>query len=414
MADRREFDVVLWGATGFTGRLAAEQLLRRVGADGDLRWAIGGRSREKLERLRTEIGDATGIGAADLPLVVGDSREPGGLDDLTKRTRVVCSTVGPYALYGTPLVEACVANGTHYCDLTGEVHWMQQMIETSQRDAVASGARLVFTCGFDCIPADVGTWFMHREMRDRHGVPCASVAFRVAGASGGASGGTIASVFAMMEAAAENPDVKRAMEEPYSLNPLGQRFGPDKAERTMPWFDDGFDQWVAPFTMATIDTKVVRRTNALLGHPYGEDFRYDEGVLCGAGPLGRAKATATGVGSMVGTAALSIGPLRRQLAGRVPQPGSGPSREKQEKGYFDIRFRGTHPTDDGIELWGRVRGDRDPGYGSTAKMLVESALALAEDELDVGGGFWTPASAMGDQLLARLPEHAGVTFSIEE
>ena len=413
MADEREFDLVLWGATGFTGRLAAEQLLRRVGVEGDVRWALGGRNRDKLERLRTEIGDETGVDASGLELVVADSGERGGLDDLTRRTRVVCSTVGPYALYGTPLVEACVTNGTDYCDLTGEVHWMQQMIESLQRDAAASGARLVFTCGFDCIPADVGTYFMQREMNERHGVPCASVAFRVAGASGGASGGTLASAFAMMEAAADDAEVKRAMDEPYALNPLGQRFGPDKAERTMPWFDDAFDQWVAPFTMATIDTKVVRRTNALLDHAYGEDFRYDEGVLCGSGPLGRLKATATGVGSAVGTAALSIGPLRRQVAGRVPQPGSGPSREKQEKGYFDIRFRGTHPTDEDIELRGRVQGDRDPGYGSTSKMLVESALALAQDDLGVGGGFWTPASAMGDELLARLPQHAGVTFEIE-
>lgn len=412
-ADAREHEVVLWGATGFTGQLTAEHLSRRAAAEGDLRWAIGGRNATKLEAVRAGLASEVGVDSSGLPLLVGDSDDDDFLDDLTRSTKVVCSTVGPYAKYGSKLVAACARNGTDYCDLTGEVHWMQRMIEAYEDIARSSGARLVFTCGFDCIPSDLGVFFLQREMQARHGVPCSHVQYRVEDFSGAASGGTIASMLTMMEEAERDPSVEAAMKEPYSLNPKDERLGPDRPERLTPSYDDDFAEWVAPFMMAGINTKVVRRTNAVLGFPYGRDFRYDEAMLMGGGPLGLAKAAAASAGSAAMSGGMSVGWLRRAVSGRLPQPGDGPSREKQQKGFFDIRFRGVHPTDRAKTLWGRVHGDRDPGYGSTSKMLGESALCLAHDDLAVGGGFWTPASAMGDPLLVRLADHAGVVFSLD-
>ena len=407
----RDFEIVLWGATGFTGKLTAEYLLAEHGATDSLRWAIAGRNRRKLEAVREDLAKESGRDASELPILVGDGDDADFLTDLAERTRVVCSTVGPYAKYGSKLVEACAKTGTHYCDLTGEVHWMQRMIEAHADTARANGARIVFTCGFDCIPSDIGAFFLQREMRTRHALPCDHIQLRVKAFAGGASGGTVASMLSMLEEAERDPAIMRAMNEPYSLNPKDQRSGPDPAEGRAPRYDAAFEQWTAPFVMAGINTKVVRRSNALLDYAYGKRFRYDEAVLSGAGPLGLAKATATSAGSAALMGAMSIGPLRRAASGRLPQPGEGPSKETREKGYFDLLLRGVSA--EGHELRARVRGDRDPGYGSTSKMLAESALCLARDELSVGGGLWTPASAMGEALLARLPQ-AGVTFEITD
>ncbi len=410
--EQREFEIVVWGATGFTGKLTAECLARRSAEIGDVRWALGGRNQAKLESVRKEIGAETGIDTSSIPILLGDSADEAFMAELAQRTRVVCSTVGPYAKYGSELVAACAANGTHYCDLTGESHWMQRMIETHQVAAGESGARIVFTCGFDCIPSDLGAFFLQQEMTKRHGARCSAIQFRVEGFSGGASGGTIASMLNMMEEAETDSQIVHAINDPYALNPKGQRSGPDGSRSLRPRYDAGFEQWVAPFVMGGIDSQVVRRTNALLDYPYGRDFRYDEAVLMGSGPLGFAKATATSAGTAAMMLAMSVGAIRRSLAGRLPSPGEGPSKEKREAGYFKIQLRGEHPTDPAKTLRGCVTGDRDPGYGSTSKMLVESALCLARDPLKVGGGFWTPASAMGEPLLARLAEHAGVTFEI--
>jgi len=381
---------------------------------GNLRWAIAGRSATKLGTVRDEIARETGIPASALPVLIGDGDDAVFLGTLTRRTQVVCTTVGPYAKYGSKLVAACAANGTDYCDLTGEVHWMQRMIEAHQDTAAASGARIVFNCGFDCIPSDLGALFMQREMRARHGVACSRIQYRVGGFSGGASGGTVASMLLMMEEAERDPSVMSAMNDPYALNPKGERAGPDAPEGNAPAWDGDFQQWTAPFVMAGINTKVVRRTNALLRYAYGKDFRYDEAMLMGAGPRGFAKASATSFGTAAMMGAMRIGRLRRAVSGRLPQPGDGPSKQKREAGYFDIHLRGEHSTDASKSLRGRIRGDRDPGYGSTSKMLGESAVCLAKDAISVAGGCWTPASALGEPLLTRLGKNAGVTFEIEE
>ena len=409
--ENREFEIVVWGASGFTGRLTAEVLIGQYGASNELRWAMAGRNREKLEKVRDELTRKAGVDANSIPILVGDGDDEEFLDELTRRSSVICTTVGPYAKYGSKLVEACAKNGTSYCDLTGEVHWMQRMIEAHQEAAVESGARIVFNCGFDCIPSDLGVFFLQQEMKRRHGVGCSHIQLRVKGFSGAASGGTIASMLTMLEEAEKDPEVVRAMNEPYSLNPKGQQSGPDSAEGRTPQYDNDFGQWTAPFMMAGINTKVVRRSNALLEFAYGKGFRYDEAMLMGSGPAGFAKASATSAGSAAMMGAMSIGPLRRLVSGRLPQPGDGPSKAQREAGYFDLLLRGT--ADDGSVIRGRVRGDRDPGYGSTSRMLAESAVCLAKDPLDVGGGLWTPASAMGEALLARLGR-AGVTFEIQD
>ncbi len=403
----REFDVVLWGATGFTGRLVAEHLRERHGVGGRLRWALGGRSRAKLESVRDALPEASA-----LPLIVGDAGDEEFVRSLAARTRVVCTTVGPYARYGSPLVAACARGGTHYCDLTGELPWMRRMIDAHQKEAEGSGARVVHACGFDCIPSDLGVFFLQREMRARHGGPCARIKLRVAGFRGGVSGGTAASMVELVTEAAADPAVRRLLADPYGLNPEGERHGPDGPDQAGPAHDPDFG-WTAPFVMAAVDTRVVRRTNALLGYPYGEDFRYDEATLTGDGPAGWIKAVglSAGIGAALGAAA--VGPLRRGLARLLPDPGEGPSAEQRESGYFDLRLHGAHPMEPGLALRARVTGDRDPGYGATARMLGEAAVCLARDELAVGGGFWTPAAAMGEPLLRRLEAHAGLTFALE-
>ena len=409
----REFDIVIWGATGFTGKLTAEYLLGAYGT-GAFRWALGGRSRAKLESVRDAIALETGADASGLPIVLGDANDVVSMAALARRTRVVCSAVGPYALYGSKLVAACASAGTHYCDLTGEVFWMRRMIDAHQESAARSGARIVHTCGFDCIPADLGTFFVQREMKERHGVPAKHVKLRVVGFSGGGSGGTMASGLNMIEEASRNPEVRRVNDDPYGLNPQGMREGPDGPDTLAPEFDDDFDQWTGPFIMAAVDTRVVRRTNALLGYPYGRDFLYDEAMLMGRtlGGLAKAAGLATALG--VGMGAMKLGPVRRLAARRMPAPGEGPSKEKREAGYWDLRLLAEHPDDRAKNVRARLTGDRDPGYGSTSKMLGESAVCLALDPLDCPGGFWTPASAMGEPLLARLQKSAGVTAEIEE
>jgi short subunit dehydrogenase-like uncharacterized protein len=230
----REFDVIVFGATGFTGYLTAEYLLKQYGLGDNLRWAIAGRSPDKLDKARAQLQTDTGVETTSLSTLVADASNLELMRDLASRTHVVCTTVGPYALYGSQLVEACALTGTHYCDLTGEVHWIRRMIDQHHETAASNNARIVFTCGFDCIPADLGTFFLQNEVRSRFGKPSPKIKFRVKGFKGGASGGTIASMVNMMEEASADPEVLRTMNHPYSLNPKAERSGPDGAEPTRP------------------------------------------------------------------------------------------------------------------------------------------------------------------------------------
>lgn len=400
----RRLDVVVFGATSFVGQILCRHLVERHGTSGALRWAIAGRSLAKLDAVARDTG-------ADVERMVVDAADAEALADLAASTRVVVSTVGPYARYGSPLVAAVAAAGTDYCDLTGEPQWMRRMIDEHSAAAEASGARIVHACGFDSIPSDLGVWFTQQRAVERFGVPCSEVAMRVAAMKGGASGGTIASMLNLVEEAAADPSLRKLLADPYVLNPPDLRQGPRQPEVMRPMRDRVSGEWVAPFVMASVNTRVVQRSHALLGRPWGADFRYDEAMLMGSGPLGAAKAggLVAGMGTFMGLTAL--GPTRRALTRVLPKPGDGPSPDAQAAGHFDLRFFGT--TAGGERLRTRVTGDRDPGYGCTARMLGEAAAALADlDPSEVAGGFWTPATALGDRLVERLEAHAGMRFDV--
>lgn len=402
----REFDVIVWGATGFTGQLVVEYLSETYGVDGELRWAIAGRNRSKLETVRQSC---LAEGQRDkLPILIADSADPGSLARLAQQSNVICTTVGPYAKYGTPLVAACVEAGTHYCDLTGEVQWMAQVIPQYQKAAEASGARIVHTCGFDSVPFDMGNWYLQQVMFERYGVYARQVKARVGRNRGAASGGTIASILNMMEEARQDPSIRRQVANPYALYPEGTPAGQDGPDQTGAIFDPDFNQWTSPFIMAAINTRVVRRSNALLGFPWSEEFRYDEATL----NTSRYKATLTSVAGVIGLLTLAMGPTRRLAQRFLPKPGEGPTREQREAGYYEVFFRGLDPNDRSRDTTVKVSGDLDPGYGSTSRMLGEAAVCLARDELTVGGGFWTPASALGGKYLERLTTKAGLTFEV--
>jgi len=403
---KREFDLIVWGATGFTGQLVVEYLVQTYGVDGDLRWAIAGRNRGKLEAVRRSCL-ATAL-HDKLPTIVADSDDAGSLAALVARTGVICTTVGPYAKYGTPLVAACAEAGTHYCDLTGEVQWMARVIPQYQQAAQASGARIVHTCGFDSVPFDMGNWYLQQVMFERHGVYAKQVKARVGRNRGAASGGTIASILNMMEEARRDPSIRRQVANPYVLYPAGVPAGQDGSDQTGAIFDEDFKQWTSPFIMAAINTRVVRRSNALLGFPWGKDFRYNEATL----NKSRYKAMMTTVAGGVGLVALALGPTRRLAERFLPKPGEGPTREQREAGYYEVFFRGIDPGDRSRDTVLRVSGELDPGYGSTARMLGEAAVCLAKDELAVGGGFWTPAAALDGKYLERLISKAGLSFEI--
>ena len=398
----REYDIIVWGATGFTGRLVVDYMAEQQ-ANSNLKWAVGGRNPQKLQQM---------LAGRDVAMVTADSGDEASIEALVRKTRVILTTVGPYARYGSSLVAACAKHGTDYCDLTGEVHWMREMITAYQEEARATGARIVHTCGFDSIPSDLGVYFLQKHMFSTHGVPARQIKYRPRAFSGGFSGGTIDSMIAMMEKAREDKSIRTKLADPYVLNDT-QR-GLDGPDRLSAYYDEDFDSWVGPFVMGSVNTRVVRRSAELLNGLYGRDFQYNEGVLSGKGAGGFLGATGTGVGTGVFVGAASVSFTRGLMQKFLPKPGEGPSDDAINNGYYDIELFGQHPTDSNKNVRVRVKGDKDPGYGSTSKMIAESALALAQDDLPVSGGFWTPASAMGDQLLARLPQSAGVTFEVVE
>ena len=385
MTAAREFDAVVYGATGYTGRLVAEFLLKSYGAIGEVKWAIAGRSAEKLSEVKGLIR-----APADLPTIVADAHDPAALEAMALRTKVVITTAGPYQLYGSDLVAACAKTGTDYVDLTGESNWIAAMIAAHQDEAKASGARLVFSCGFDSIPFDMGVWFVEREAAKRWGAPAARVRGRMRAMKGGLSGGTMASGMATMAAVQRDPSIGALLADPFALTP--GFVGPAQPDGDTPYDDTVSGSWVASFMMAGINTKAVHRTNFLLGHPWGEDFRYDEMMMVDGPPK-----PGDGAGFSFGA------PLK---------PGEGPTPEERETGFYDILFIAEGP--DGETIRAAVKGDRDPGYGSTSKILAEAGLALAQVSRETTpGGCWTPAAAMADALMERLPSKAGLTFEVE-
>jgi short subunit dehydrogenase-like uncharacterized protein len=381
-----EFDIIIYGASGFTGRLVVEYLLTR----GIKNWAMAGRSVAKLAEVRDLIGAPQGTA-----LIEADASKPESLIAMCSRARVIITTVGPYQLYGSELVAACAATGTDYVDLCGEPAWMRDMIDAHDAQAKASGARIVFSCGFDSIPFDLGVWFLQQEAAKRFGRPVPRVKGRVRKMQGGASGGTIASMTATMKAAATSTRIIGLLKDPFCLTPGFK--GPSQPTGMMPEYDSVSGTWAAPFVMAPINTKNVHRSNALLGHAYGADFVYDEMLMTSLGDAGRAIAEVIAKANPFGDAKL--------------KPGEGPSKEERENGFYDIIFIGEFPG--GEKLTACVKGDRDPGYGSTSKMISECALTLL-DHPEAVPGISTPGGIIAAPLLARLEEYAGLSFSIED
>jgi len=392
MSEAPEFDVIIYGSTGYTGRLVAEYMAQQYGTSGDApKWAMAGRNLEKLEEVRDLIG-----APKETPLVVADSDDPASIDMMASRTRVVLTTVGPYQLYGDEVVAACVRHGTHYVDLCGEPGWMRAMIDEHQKAAEESGAQICFSCGFDSIPFDLGVWMLQQEMKKRYGKPATRIRGRVRSMEGTFSGGTAASLKETMKAIARNPGLVKILGSSFGLTPGFK--GADQPNMMIPKYDKTIDSWVAPFIMAPINTKNVHRTNFLLDFPYGKDFQYDEMVVTSPGDLGKQAA------EMVAKA--------NPFAGDdTPKPGEGPTREQRENGSYDIIFIGE--TTDGETASLCVKGDKDPGYGSTSKMIAESALCLAQDRLKKGGGIWTAGALMGEKLVKRLEAKAGLSFIVE-
>ncbi len=403
--DQRDYDIIVFGATGFTGQLVAEYLLAEYGVGNDLHWAMAGRSLEKLKTVRDELGDER------ITLLVADSNDDASLQALARQTKVVCSTVGPYALYGSKLIAACVAEGTDYCDLTGEPHWMKNMIEAHQADAEQSGARIVHSCGFDSIPSDMGVLFLQNAMQAAHGHPADHIKFRMDKVKGTFSGGTFASMLNLMEEAGRDKELREVLADPYALNPEGSVRGDDVNDQTGAQYDEDFERWTLPFVMASINTRVVRRSDALMDNRYGEGFRYEEAMLAPK-DMGTVKAKLAATGMMAGMISMAVPPIRAVAKRFLPKPGEGPSPEARENGFFEALLYGVNEADRDADMIARVTGDRDPGYGSTSKMLGESAVCLAKDTPITAGGFWTPASALGESLLERLQAKAGLTFEI--
>ena len=392
MSSPSKFDIVVYGATGFTGRLVAEYLAAHYRDDKQLKWAMAGRSMDKLKSVRDAIG-----APADTPLIAADSSDAAALKAMVGQTRSVITTVGPYQLYGNDLLAACAASGADYLDLCGEPVWMRQMIDKHEAAAKASGARIVFSCGFDSVPFELGAFFVQEEAKRVFGAPAPRVKGRVRDMRGTLSGGTAASGRATFEAVAKDLSLVAILNDPFALTPGFGGAKQPKGNKSV--YEEDLQSWTAPFTMALINTRNVHRSNMLMGFPYGKEFVYDEMVLTGAGEEGEVNAK-----KVMAANAEKTGP-------NAPKPGEGPSKEERENGRFELLYVAIAP--DGRQVRAVVTGDRDPGYGSTSKMISECAICLLRDTPDVPAGIWTPGAAMREALVKRLVDNAGLTFRVE-
>jgi short subunit dehydrogenase-like uncharacterized protein len=395
----REFDIVVYGATGFVGKLTAEYLAKAAPEGAKI--ALAGRSQQKLDKVKAELGVAW-------PTVVADSSDRAAVKSMAERAKVIATTVGPYRRYGMELAAACAEAGTHYADLTGEPLFIRDVIDRYHETAKASGARIVHCCGFDSIPSDLGVLALHQEVGE-----LGETTYVVRSMKGGASGGTIDSMRVMIDEVKAEPAKRKLMNDPYALSPdrsAEPQLG-DESDPRGPMHDDGLDAWLAPFVMGAINTRIVRRSNALQGFAYGKTLKYRETMYMGSGIGGRVKAMGVsgGLGAMM--VGMGVKPTRMVLDKVLPDPGEGPSPEAREKGFFKIDIHTRTPA--GERYVCRVAADGDPGYKATAVMLGEAALCLAldGDKLPDAAGVLTPATAMGAPLIERL-RAAGHTYEV--
>jgi len=399
----KQFDIIIWGATSFTGKLVVEYLFKKF-ASTKIKWAIAGRNKEKLENVRSKVADK------NIPIFIADSFDEKSLSVIVKKSKVICSTVGPYSLYGSLLVELCVKHSTNYCDITGEAHWIRTIIDKFHKDAKKKKIKIVNSCGFDSIPSDMGVYFIQNQIKKAYKSYAKSIKMRVAGIRGGISGGTYGSMNNLLKEAYADKSVFKVLNNPYGLNPRDKMEGLDKKDLRKIIFDNESKSWIYPFIMAGINTKIVRRSNALSNFQYGKEFTYEEATMAGKGISGFWKA----ILALFPLAMIGINPnsfLKKIVNSFMPKPGEGPGIEKRKNGFYNLRFYIT--IDEKRKAFAKVIGDSDPGYGSTSKMLAESALSLAFDNLPGNYGVITPSFAMGDKLLNRLKENAGLSFEFK-
>tara|TARA_B100001059_G_scaffold135159_1_gene135429 strand:+ start:605 stop:1813 length:1209 start_codon:yes stop_codon:yes gene_type:complete len=399
MKNKRDFDLIIWGATGFTGNLVCDYISKNYN-ERELRWAIAGRNEKKILKLQQKLK------IDDSRTIIADSSDKDSLVKMVKKSKVVCTTVGPYAKYGTNLVEACIEGETNYCDITGETQWIRRIIDRFHTKAKEKNIKIINSCGFDSIPSDMGVFYSQKIMLEKTGKYASTINMRVAGAKGGISGGTYNSLSNVLEEALIDKEVRKTLTNPYGLNPIDKQFGPDKSDLRKVIFDTVSNSWIAPFVMAGINTKIVRRSHALMDFMYGKNFAYDEATLTGKGIAGQIRGYMSLIPIFLATR--KKGSIIKKIVDFIlPKSGEGPSEKTRINGYYNLRF---YLTADKITYVSKVLGDMDPGYGSTSKMLAESAICLALDEIPDTYGILTPSVALGDSLLKRLEENAGLTF----
>ena len=388
MSNLNKYDFVIYGATGFTGKLVVEYAIKQYNNNNEVSWAIAGRNNEKLEHVQEKYNLPSDIGK-----IVVDSNDQDSIDEMVSQTKCVLTTVGPYQLYGEKIIKTCISTGTDYVDLCGEPGFMHKIISECSAEAKEKGARVVFSCGFDSIPFDLGVLFVQEAVMSKLNKYAPSVRGRVRAMNGEFSGGTAASMKATMAALQSDPELINILVNPHALCEGIQ--GVQQDDDSKPTYDEELNTWVAPFFMAPINTKNIHRSNKLMNHIYGENFKYNEMWIQGPGEEGKAAA------EFIST----MNPL-----GDAPEPGDGPSRESRENGNYDVLFCADV---DGETIKASVSGDMDPGYGSTSKMIAESAVCLVKDCEDLAGGIYTPAASMGKKLIKRLESNAGLTFKLE-
>ena len=388
MSETKKYDFIVFGATGFTGKLVVEYLVERYLGNPEIKWALAGRNLEKLKSVAKSKNVPN-----DICLFTADSNDKTSIENLVSKTRCILTVVGPYQLYGNNIIESCAKSGTDYVDLCGEPGWMHEKINELSDISKESGSRIVFSCGFDSIPFDLGVLFLQNEIIKKFNKPAPNVRGRVRAMNGEFSGGTAASLGATMSALKEKPELFAVLANPFALS--NGFIGPDQPADNKPIYDEKLDSWVAPFFMAPINTKNIHRSNLLMDHIYGENFCYNEMWIQGTGDEGKAAADFISKSNPLSNA---------------PKPGEGPSRESRENGNYDLLFCGDI---DDKSIHVSVTGDMDPGYGSTSKMIAESAVCLVKECDDLKGGIYTSASSMGTKLIKRLEDNAGLIFKLE-
>ena len=400
---QKKLDLVIWGATGFTGQLVCEYISYSY-SNKDLNWTIAGRNEEKLLKLKNRLN-------INNPILIGNSNDKSSLEKICGKTKVICSTVGPYAIHGTELIHACVKMKTNYCDISGETQWIRKIIDTYHENAKSLKIKIVNSCGFDSIPSDMGVYFCQSRYYKENGEYANAINMRVAGTKGGFSGGTYNSLTNVIHEASVNKSVRKILNNPYGLNPVNEQSGPDKKDLRSVIYDKEAKSWIAPFVMAGINTKIVRRSNALFNHKYGKSFLYSEAVLVGDGVLGKI------IGCLSLIPILMVIQKKGSIIKRivdlfVPKAGQGPSKKQRENGFFNLKF---YFNSSRKKYLAKVTGDMDPGYGSTSKMLAECAICLAlDDKLNKNYGVITPSVAFEEYILQRLQNNAGIKFSMKK